>query len=86
MSKGLELLNGFTDRELDAAFDLVKDRTNWKMPINKIVYLDKTTISLECILESIIFYTGGEGDVYYSPTNPKKVRIQSPGYYNCIGA
>jgi hypothetical protein len=66
--------------ELHAAFDLIKDKTNFKNPINSQVLKKDYEISNE----ACIFFTGssldiiGENDTHY--------QVEAVGYYAAIGA
>jgi len=79
---------GYTDEELHAAFDKVKNKRNWKERVDAVIDekdLDVTT-------EAIIYFTGSMPDIVDSWEWPRsrrakgKVRIVASGYYEAVGA
>lgn len=71
---------GYNRKQLHEAFDAVKDKKNWKMPISAVIDAGKEDVTV-C---AISFFAGGNVDAF--PLKNGKVRIISPGYYNNIGA
>ena len=71
----------FTDEELHDAFDLVKNRNNWKMPIRgRVIPEDK----VDAVVEAISYFCGSPSEVY--PHKPGFVKVYAAGYYACIGS
>ena len=69
--------------ELEMSFDIVKDASHWKNPIDVTVAV-KTASELDCIVHAIIHFTASVpvlthiyGCVY---------RVKSEGYYKAVGA
>jgi len=73
---------GYTKRELVEAFDLVRDRENWKNPI-KCSLSTKYTALLPVIESAIVYYTGSTPSFEESED---KIVVTAPGYYLTIGA
>lgn len=71
---------GFTRRQLNDAFNLVKDRKNWKYPVNALVPRD---VDRNLIASAVIFYTGS---VPTFTREGRKLRVRAAGYYNAIGS
>lgn len=76
-------------KELSDAFDLVRDETNWKNPIKKIVQFEqepgKTLGDFATLVrDSIIFFTGSTPKV--SGMGNYRLLFQADGYYLAIGA
>lgn len=71
---------GYTDAELHRAFDMVKNRTNWKEPINAVI----AESDLDIVTEAVIYFTGCLIDVW--PYKEGRVRVTAAGYYAQIGA
>jgi hypothetical protein len=71
---------GYNRKQLHEAFDAVKDKKAWKMPIDAIIPNDKIDVTAA----AIGFFAGGEAEVFKLKNG--KVRIIAPGYYNLIGA
>ena len=69
----------YTDEELGAAFDRVKNSKNWKNPINRLISNDEDR---ELITKAIIHYTGSCPEFI---EQNGKTRVISIGYYNAIG-
>lgn len=74
-----------TRRELSEAFDLVKDRENWKNPIDCV--LDESAITDEVqalISEAVNFFAGCEA--HFIPRGNGRINVQAKGYYLSLGA
>ena len=79
------LLNGetgtpFSRAELEAAFRLVEDPTNWKNPIRARIDSGE---DMDAIREAIIFYTGS---VPTFVTVGQFTLVSASGYYAAIGS
>lgn len=73
---------GYTQEQMKAAFDMVKNPENWKYVIDIVV--DYPGIeNLNCVREAIIHFTGSFPEI---KDVGGKVRIQAAGYYATIGA
>lgn len=72
----------YTKKQLADAFDLVKNRNNWKNPINKNV----VTKDPNLIVEAIIYFTGSVP--FYIPVKncKDKYLFKADGYYAIIGS
>ena len=77
----------YSEEELHSAFDRVKNKEHWKLPIRcTIDYKDEDDIDL--IRESIIYFTGSvpDIDVRELKNGKKRVKVSAVGYYIAIGA
>lgn len=72
-----------TQAELEAAFDEVKNKKNWKMPISKLIFRPSVA-KAALIVDAVIHFTGGMCEII--PAAGGRVRVQGPGYYNSVGA
>jgi alkyl sulfatase BDS1-like metallo-beta-lactamase superfamily hydrolase len=73
---------GYTDLELNLAFELVKPAENWKYPIDAVIPAHFQRV----VTAAIDHYAGGGAEVLESDLDPHKVRVIAPGYYAEIGA
>jgi hypothetical protein len=75
-----EVFGGYADDELRAAFALVKNQDNWKLPVDATVPADADRDAIDA---AVIYFTGG-------PAAFVKVRsgwrVVAAGYYACIGS
>jgi hypothetical protein len=70
------VMGGFSKDELHAAFSLVEDKTDWKLPIDKTIDAEQ----LEVVARAIEFYTGSTCTI--TPImGTDRIRVQAPGYY-----
>lgn len=69
----------YTDEDLGAAFDSVKNSKNWKNPINRLISNDADR---ELIARAIIYFTGSRPEFI---EQNGKTRVIASGYYNAIG-
>jgi hypothetical protein len=76
-----DAFDGYTQTELDEAFDLVKDPRNWKLPINAIVPKDT---DLRAVSAAVAHFTGGGCETTQQADGT--VRVTGAGYYVHIGA
>jgi hypothetical protein len=74
--------NGHTEKALHEAFDKVKNRSNWKMPISRRVKRDE---NLFLIADAVIFFTGSVPE-WIEEGRADKIRIVASGYYAAVGA
>lgn len=74
---------GHTRGEIEAAFDLVRDPSNWKMAINKILPGETSEEQIRLIDAAVAFYTGGTIETVRTAEG---IRVTSEGYYVNIGA
>jgi hypothetical protein len=82
-------LEGVTRADADEAFKLVADRSNWKNPIDRMVYL--TDEQVELVREAVIFFTGSVPKIerVYNMKflhNANKYHVTADGYYRAVGA
>ena len=73
-------MGGFTEAELGAAFSLVANKENWKMPIRAMVIKEKA----EVVGYAVPWFTGGPATI--TPTHYGTVLVTAAGYYACVGA
>lgn len=73
---------GFTKRELQEAFKLVENKTNWKLPIDAVLPAVTPVEELNKINAAIIFFSGGGAAIHQTLDG---WRITAPGYYRNIG-
>jgi hypothetical protein len=73
----------YTEAELHAAFDLVKNRNNWKMPVRgRLIPTEMTAI----VAEALIYFCGSPCEIVEDPSRPGHSRVYAAGYYACVGA
>lgn len=78
----------YTQTQLQEAFGKVKNRENWKYPVDATVWI-KDQAALELIVESIGYMAGSCADCEALQSNEKQgtqYRIRADGYYIDIGA
>lgn len=78
------LLGGYTEQQLKASFDLVCDKTNWKLPIDATLPSITPLAARKQLAFAITFYTGSVAT--FSKTASGKLRVTAPGYYAAVGA
>jgi hypothetical protein len=81
--KDIVVMPGRTRGELKDAFDLVKPKDNWKMPIEARLPVDTDADKLALIEDAVIFFTGGCIQI---ERDAKGITVYSEGYYHHIGA
>ena len=69
------------EKERAAIFDQVKNRKDWKLPINAVVIRS----SQELVADAISFYTGSIATFEPVKGKPAYVRVRAPGYYAASG-
>lgn len=78
----------FSDEELSAAFDLVKNKRHWKEPIRCTIRVsDDPEVAqrqLWLIEDAVVHFTGGTAEVQRVNANTYKIR--AAGYYAVMGA
>lgn len=75
---------GLTRRQLEAAFNRVAPKENWKFPIDTTFKASDVTIAeLNAISASIVFYTGGNAKIVRKAGT---VQVTAPGYFASVGA
>lgn len=70
----------YTREQLQAAFDKVCDKTNWKNPINAECSRDE----VEVTKSAIIFFTGSIPT--YQSISDSRLKVTAAGYYLTIGS
>lgn len=78
------LLGGYTQLELEAAFNLVCNKENWKLPIKAELPSILSAEKRKLIAFAIGFYTGSETS--FGKTAGGKLLVSAPGYYVAVGA
>lgn len=73
--------SGYSDEELSAAFDLVQNQENWKLPIDHTV---RDEVPQHQVEAAITFYTGSVATI--EDRSDGSYRVTAAGYYACIGA
>ncbi len=76
--------DGFTHRQLDAAFALVANPENWKLEIDQ--WINDSPENRRLVGAATIFFAGSPAEFMVSATKPGMVRVIAAGYYACIGA
>lgn len=71
----------YSRAELKAAFDLVCNKDNWKLPIKGRISTEKRDI----VREAIIFYTGSV-PTFTDSVLPGNLVVRAKGYYAAVGA
>lgn len=70
---------GYTQGQLEEAFDLVKPATHWKDPISVVVPRDKQNI----LQYAIPWFCGGFP--VFTTVDANHVRVEHPGYWVAMG-
>ena len=78
---GMEYWDRYKDEDLHTAFELVKDKADWKMPIDATVPADTDMVLLT---DAIIYYTGSVAE--YEILGDGRIHVMADGYYNAIGS
>lgn len=81
--KDIVVMPGRTRGDLKDAFDLVKPKDNWKMPIEARLPVDTDADKLALIEDAVIFFTGGTIAI---ERDAGGVTVRSEGYYHHIGS
>jgi hypothetical protein len=74
------LFGGYSQAELQAAFDLVKSPADWKEPIDATV---PENTDLEAVSAAVAYFTGGGCEM---TRQVGQVRVSGAGYYVHVGA
>lgn len=73
----------YSRAQLKAAFELVENKANWKMPVKSTIF----ACGREVTEAAIIFYTGSVPKfVEVAGSNGLLLRVTARGYYAAIGA
>jgi hypothetical protein len=75
-------VQGFTRGQLNEAFELVKDASNWKNAIDATIPASKAHM-IPMIAEAIMFFAGSESSFTYKADG---FRVRASGYYASVGA
>lgn len=76
-----DLRGGYTQEQLQEAFDLVKPKPHWKAAIAAKVPLDTDMKLLDF---AIGYFTGG--NISFQQECANHIYVEAPGYWECIGA
>lgn len=68
---------GFTQGQIDEAFDLVKNEEHWKNPIDTVIPAEKR----EIVEKAIPWFTGTDAEFTEIDGQPQNLRVTAPGYY-----
>lgn len=79
---GAVVYGGYTQAQLKAAFDLVKNPENWKLRIDARVPGSTDVMLLHSAVE---FFTGGAATIA-TDARSGELHVQASGYYACIGS
>jgi hypothetical protein len=63
-----------------AAFDKVKNKTNWKLPIKSKV---PPNTDVHVLIDAIAYFTGSHAEIH---TTDRGKIVVAPGYYAVMGA
>lgn len=74
----------YTYGQLKETFDSVRDKKNWKNPINKEFPMKLSAEEIDKIKQAVAFFAGGFPDIY--DNNNGHTVIQGRGYYGWVGA
>lgn len=80
----MDLMGGYTDKELNDAFNLVANKENWKLPISATLPSITSASKRKLIAFAVTFYTGSVAT--FGKTASGKLLITAPGYYAAVGA
>lgn len=78
------IMGGFTEEQLQLAFDCVKPEGNWKLRIEQRINASVVSISRFQIQKAIDFYAGGGAT--FEPHDDGSYTVRAPGYYALIGS
>lgn len=68
---------GYSQEELQTAFDLVKNTEHWKQDIDAVVDADMQHV----LSFAIPWFTGG-ADILFEPAGEGKIHVSAPGYWS----
>lgn len=77
-----------TRGELNAAFALVENKENWKLPIDALVTIqdrNRPRREIELIRKAVVFFTGSVPTIDRG-VRGGTIRVKAAGYYNAVGA
>jgi hypothetical protein len=80
LTKGMPMRDGYTEAQLRAAFNKVKNKRNWRTRINKVI--EATPEEQRVIAAAISFFTGSSCNFEGLPAG--QVRVTSAGYYASV--
>lgn len=72
----------YSQRQMNAAFELVKPKPHWKSRIDATIPADK----IDGVTEAVIYFTGSVPDMIPIGKNGNKIRVRAAGYWATIGA
>jgi hypothetical protein len=74
---------GYTKTQLEVAFNEIKPKPNWKLPINAVI--PKPNEEHAKLLDAAsVYYTSSS--ITIVPMGKDRVRVRAAGYYNTVGA
>jgi len=77
----------YSRAELKATFELVENKNNWKMPIDKEVWL--SALEVNAVYNAVIFFAGCAPKftcIKCGIDGKNLYRVTAPGYYKAVGA
>jgi hypothetical protein len=75
------VFGGYTREQLSAAFNLVKNPENWKLPVDAVI---SAGVSTDLVSSAIAFFAGCPAE--FQPAPEGGFRVTAAGYYACIGS
>ena len=83
--KTVPISGGFTRYELQEAFNLVANKSDWKDPTRTKIKYQTLIDNKKVIEEAVIFFTGSCAEFYYTGTKRKTYWVAFDGYYLAMG-
>ena len=83
--KTVPISGGFTRYELQEAFNLVANKSDWKDPTHTKISKKNLDKYKKVIEEAVIFFTGSCAEFYYTGTKRKTYWVAFDGYYMAMG-
>jgi len=83
--KTVPISGGFTRYELQEAFNLVANKSDWKDPTHTKISKKNLDKYKKVIEEAVIFFTGSCAEFYYTGTKRKTYWVAFDGYYLAMG-
>jgi hypothetical protein len=81
MSNTDHLLGGYKEAELQAAFDTLANKENWKLPISAVIQQRDFAVHDY----AAVFFTGGHLTIHQQLSNGF-IEVRGNGYYHHIGS
>jgi len=78
-----DLMGGYSEAELSAAFNKVASPINWKYPVDALLPADTSAAELAAVEFAVVFYAGCVPTVTWTPFG---FNVKAVGYYAAVGA